>query len=112
MKIRKPRVSAYIRGPKIGPVHTVAHLGSVGPGSGSSSPARTSVKLSRQNLASLQPACAEIARKVAACATISQRVAFRAAFEKTADPCPACQSQKHCDSVAGTGTMRASCVRS
>jgi hypothetical protein len=29
----RPRTSFYIRGPKIGPVHTVFHLGSVGAGS-------------------------------------------------------------------------------
>ena len=28
-----PRTSFYIRGPKIGPVHTIYHLGSVGTGS-------------------------------------------------------------------------------
>ena len=29
----RPRASFYIRGPKIGPVHTVFHLGSIGTGS-------------------------------------------------------------------------------
>ena len=28
-----PRTSFYIRGPKIGPVHTIFHLGSIGTGS-------------------------------------------------------------------------------
>lgn len=29
----RPRTSFYIRGPKIGPVHTIFHLGSIGTGS-------------------------------------------------------------------------------
>ena len=36
----RPRTSFYIRGPKIGPVHTIFHLGSIGTGSRKTSAGR------------------------------------------------------------------------
>ena len=33
MRVTGPRTSFYIRGPKIGPIHTIYHIGSIGTGS-------------------------------------------------------------------------------
>lgn len=91
------RASAYIRGPKIGPVRTNLRLGSVGVAK--SKPRKPPVARSQQPpvahahtetredataeaIRKMKPECEKLARQVATYATFEDRVRFRRGFEK------------------------------